>query len=75
MTDSLPTEWFNKVPEKCYLMIENDHSLGPQKKKFDHSFPLPARRNTYYIHQIRRKLIGSHVQLQDVVAQKNHATA
>ena len=57
---------------KCYMMVVNDHLLSPQKKKIDHSLPLPYRRNTYNIHQFRRTLRGSHAKLQDDVAQKNH---
>ena len=44
--DSLPTEWCNKVPRKCYMMIANDQLLGPHKKKIDHSLHLPYKRNT-----------------------------
>ena len=65
LTDSLPTEWCNKVPGKCFMMIENYQPLDPKKMKIDHSLPLPYRRNTH-IHQFRRTLRGSHAQLQDV---------
>ena len=74
LTDSLHTEWCNKVPRKFYVMIVNDQPLGPQKKKIVYSPPLPSRRNTQ-IHQFRRALRGSHAQLQNVVAQKNHTAA
>ena len=70
LTDSLPTEWCNKVPGKCYMMIVNDQPLGPKKNKIDHSSALPYRRNTQ-VHQFRRTLRGSHAQLQEAVAQKN----
>ena len=72
-TASLSTEWCNKLPGKCYLMIANDQQFGPLKNKIDHSIPPPERRNKYKFHQIRITLIGSHAQLQDVTAQKNHA--
>ena len=75
LTDSLLTDLCNKVLGKCYMMIANDQLFVPQKKKIHHSLPLPYKRNTYTIHQIRRTLRGSHAQLQDVAAQKNHATA
>ena len=56
-------------------MITNDQQFGPLKNKIDHSIPPPERRNTRNIHHIRRKLIGSHAQCQDVDAQKNQDTA
>ena len=59
LTDSLPTEWCNKVQGKCCMMIANYQPLGPQKKKIDHSPPLPSRRNTQ-IYQLRRTLSGSY---------------
>ena len=46
LTNSLPTEWCNEIPGKCYMMRASDQPLGPQKKKIDHSPPLPSRRNT-----------------------------
>ena len=58
--DSLSTEWCNKLPGKCYLMIVNDQPFGPQKNKIDHYIPPLERRNTYIIHHIRRTLRGSH---------------
>ena len=75
LTDSLPTDWCNKVPGKCYMMVANDQLFGPQKKKNDLSLHLPYRRNTYHIHQIIRTMRVSHAHLQDVVAQKNHVVA
>ena len=45
-TTSLPTEWCNKILGKCYLMITNDQPFGLHKKKIDHSFHPPERRNT-----------------------------
>ena len=45
-TSSLPTEWCNKFPQKCYLMIANDQPFGPQKNKIDHSIPPLEIRNT-----------------------------
>ena len=59
-TASLSTKWCNKIPGKCDMMIANDQPLGPQKKKNDHSPPLPYRRNTYNIHHFRKTLRGSH---------------
>ena len=56
-------------------MITNDQPFGPHKNKIDHSFPPPERRNTYNMYPIIRILRGSHAQLQDVAAQKNHAAA
>ena len=29
LTNSLPIEWCNKVPGKCYMMIANDQPFGP----------------------------------------------
>ena len=40
----LPTEWCNKLPGRCYLMIANDPQFGPLKNKMDHSIlPLEIR--------------------------------
>ena len=63
LSDSFPIEWCKKLPGKFYMMIENDQLFGPQKKKIDHSLPLPYIRNTYNIHHIRRTLRGSHAQI------------
>ena len=69
-TTSLSIEWCNKLPCKCYLMIENDQQFGPPKNKIDHSIPPPKRRNTKNINQIRRKLRVSHAQSQDAAARR-----
>ena len=55
LIDFLPTEWCNKIPGKCYMMIANDQPFDPQKKKIGHSLPLPYRINTH-IHQSIRTL-------------------
>ena len=74
LSDSFPIEWCKKLPGKFYKMIENDQLFGPQKKKIDHSLPLPYIRNTH-IHHFIRTLRGSHAQLQDVAAHKNYTSA
>ena len=55
-------------------MIANDQQFGPLRNKIDHSIPPPERRNKSNIHQIRRKMRGSHAQFQDDDAQKNKDT-
>ena len=54
--------------------LVNDQQFGPLKNKIDHSIPPPEIRNTKNIHQIGRKLRGSHAQSQNVAAQKNQDT-
>ena len=70
--DSLPTQWFNKLPQRCYLMIVNDPQFGPPMNKMDHSIPPLERRDKRNIQQIGRRRKTSHAQSQDVDAQKNH---
>ena len=67
-TASPPTEWCNKLPHRCYLMIENDPQFGPLMNKTDHSIPPQERRDKRNIQQIVRRLKGSHAQSQDVDA-------
>ena len=41
---SLPIEWCNKLPKRCYLMMKIDPQFGPLMKKMDHSIhPLEIR--------------------------------
>ena len=42
---SLPTEWCNKIPKRCYLMIANDPQFVPLKNKMVHPIPPPKRKD------------------------------
>ena len=59
-TSSLPTEWCNKLPGRCSIMIVNDLQFVPVKKKMDHSSPPPERRDKRNIQQIKIIWKGSH---------------
>ena len=59
-TTSLPTLWCNKLPERCYLMMNIDPQFGPLMNKMDHSIPPPKRRDKRNLQNIRIIWKGSH---------------
>ena len=50
----LPTQWYNKLPGRCYLMIANDPQFGPLKNKMDHSIP-PLEKKRQKQHSTNQK--------------------
>ena len=77
---SLPSERFDKLPVRCYMMVRIDPQPCSEKYQLDHITLPQERSNTCNIpspmyHHIGRRWRGSHAQSHDTSAHKDYHTA